>query len=191
MAEYVNLQMIKRFLDIEDDDSDGILLTLIKAASNSIDKFCNRTFALNTSSVARYFDGKASNVLFHDDLLTLTTLKFDRDGDGTYEETISATEPILYPANKTPKTYMKLRTEAFPVGNQAVEITGVWGYASAVPDDIVQACIMQVSRLYKRKDTGYAMLIASPELGQYEIYRGIDPDVKMMLMPYKKLAGGS
>jgi len=58
------------------------------------------------------------------------------------------------------------------------------------PGPITEAVIMQTSRLCKRKDSAFATEIGFPESGQMMVFRGLDPDVKQFLLPYRRLPVG-
>ena len=55
------------------------------------------------------------------------------------------------------------------------------------PAPIREACLVQSSRLWKRRESGYATEVGIPETGQVTIFRGLDPDVKELLTPYRRL----
>ena len=111
---------------------------LLESASRHLDEATHRTFFAWEG--AKYYDGKYGNLLV-DDLLSITTIKLDEDGDATYEETMAATDYTLYPANGYPKERIELSNNsdygAFAGGiRRGVEITGVHGYGdgeSATP----------------------------------------------------------
>ncbi len=54
------------------------------------------------------------------------------------------------------------------------------------PEPVVQACLMQTSRLWKRKDSGFASEVGLPQTGGFDVFRGLDPDVKQLLSSYRK-----
>lgn len=59
------------------------------------------------------------------------------------------------------------------------------------PDEVREAVFIQASRLWKRKDSGFAQEIGMPETGQLTAWRGgLDADVKALLEPYRKVAVG-
>ena len=59
------------------------------------------------------------------------------------------------------------------------------------PGAIQEAVLIQGARLWKRKDSGFASQVGFPETGQLLVWKGgIDPDVKELLMPYRRLAVG-
>ena len=55
---------------------------------------------------------------------------------------------------------------------------------------VVEACLMQTSRLWKRKDSGFASRVGLPQTGSFDVFRGLDPDVKQLLSPYRKPSVG-
>ncbi|MDY6834155.1 MAG: hypothetical protein SVY53_05070 [Chloroflexota bacterium] len=179
---------------IDGTDYDVILTTMIKAASAVIDKFCRRTFVVDNTEETRYFDAWGKTRLRIDDLRSITSLKVDTNGDGTFGTELGSADYLLQPANKTPKLWIELRPTntklaKFPKFKQSVEISGLWGYGDSVPDPIKQACIMLVGRWFKRKDTAFASEVSNPELGQMVVYRQLDPDVKLQLVGYRRNPG--
>jgi hypothetical protein len=68
---------------------------------------------------------------------------------------------------------------------KGVKITGVWGYSSTPPDDIEQACKIQAFRWFSRAKQNYQDGGANPTLGEMTYVQELDPDVKMLLHPYK------
>lgn len=84
----------------------------------------------------RYFDGDGKSCLWVGDLLSITTLKFDDDGDGTYEETLDTGDYWLWPDNvRTGYGYRRIDLNpegdysAFPTGRRKVQIVGKFGFS--------------------------------------------------------------
>lgn len=102
MNAYADLTTLKSRLDITGTGDDTDLLALLVAASRQIDKFTTRFFYVKSGTW--YFDGSPTPIFF-DDILSITTLKLDRDGDATYESTMATSDYVLYPLNKYPKTW--------------------------------------------------------------------------------------
>ena len=132
MNAYNNLTMLKSRLDITGTGNDTDLLALLVAASRQMDKLTNRFFYVDATT--RYFDG-AGIVIFPDDLLAVTTLKTDEDGDATFEVTMATTDYVLYPLNKFPKVYAKISSDSdyggFANGvRKGVEIAGNFGFGN-------------------------------------------------------------
>ena len=58
------------------------------------------------------------------------------------------------------------------------------------PGPVAEACLMQASRLWKRKDSWFASGAGLPQTGQTDVFRGLDPDVKQLLSAYRKPSVG-
>ena len=68
------------------------------------------------------------------------------------------------------------------------DTSGIQYYSYPAP--IVEAVLIQASRLWKRRESGYANQIGIPETGQMMIWKGgLDPDVQKLIISYKRLAG--
>jgi len=56
------------------------------------------------------------------------------------------------------------------------------------PGPVTEAVFIQLSRLWRRKDSGFASQVGMPETGMMMSWRGsLDPDVKTLLASYRKL----
>src|SRR3990167_1680797 len=129
MNNYADLGELKTLLGIDDTGSDAQLLRALEAASRQIDRITDRHFF--SESEARYFDGASR--LWADDLLSITTLKLDEDGDGTYEATMAGTDYHQYPLNGWPKVRLEINPNgdygSFAQGiRKGIELTGIFGY---------------------------------------------------------------
>jgi|GEM_PF-2466954 len=167
--------------------------SMIEAVCHAVDLACKRTFVVSVDeSEIRYFHTEAGRkMLSVDDIRTLAKLEWDYAGDGTFSvELVENTDFILEPMNETPKKWITLLPDGkiakFVQQYRAIKATALWGYGSEVPDAVKQACKMIVTRLYKRKDTSFATMISSTVFDGVEIYRGLDPDVSMLLVPVKR-----
>ena len=58
------------------------------------------------------------------------------------------------------------------------------------PAGIVEACTIQVARLWKRKDSAFASGVAFSQSKSTDEFASLDPDVRLMLSPYRRLAVG-
>jgi len=139
MNLYATLDDLKELLDIAGAEDNKQLMRILEGASRQIEKpkLAGRWFYCWEGT--RYYDGKGSNFWLTDDLLSITTLKCDEDGDGTYEATLAATDYFLYPLTAYPKIKLQINSNgdyaAFAQGiSKGIEIDGVFGYAdSATP----------------------------------------------------------
>ena len=144
---YASLTELKGILGITSTTDDVMMRKILEGASRSIESNLNRRFY--STSETKYFNGAV--VLWIPDLLSVTTLKTDEDGDGTFENTFDGTagtgDYILYGGGleDSLNLYPKTRLEINPYGDygsfasgvkRGVEIAGVWGYGdgtSATP----------------------------------------------------------
>lgn len=164
------------------NEDDSQFEGVIEAVSRAIDRIKNREFFATTAT--RYFTAESSNRCKIDDLLSLTTLKTDEDGDGTYEVTWTATDYRLFPYNKMP--YMEINTRpsgsyVFPLDDGAVQVVGSFGYSSSTPAAITEACLLGCMRVWGRKDLLYG-IAGSAELGTLQVIANLKKDGEFMTM---------
>lgn len=194
-ADYTTVVKLKAALQMTGTDRDTDLGYIVTAASRAIDRLTRRRdgdFAAQT--LTKYFAGEDGSLLWVPPLLSITTLKTDEDGDGTFEVTWSVAggnrDYILTPLNGPPYTRIDVdRTNGrymFPVGQRTVEIAGSWGVASTVPADIERATIILASRLANRAKTPEGIM-GNTEAGFVRLAQ-VDPDVMALVAPYVDVA---
>lgn len=159
---YAPADALKDRLGISENDSrEGSLIEVLDAASRWVEKETARRFYVVASEV-RYYTVERNNVgtvwnwerpgggwspqqLVIDDAVAVTAVETDEDGDGVYERTWTVnTDYWLGPRNATAlgKPYRQLhRNQAvgrymFPAYENAIKVTGSFGYSSATPADI-------------------------------------------------------
>lgn len=185
---YCDLPTLKRRLwdsnpDLQADSTDDVALeNIIEAASRWIDRDRNRVFYATTAT--RYFTAVNSGRVKIDDLLSLTSLKTDFFDDGTYETTWTTADYRLFPANAAPYTEINTRaggTKEFPLSDDAVEVTGSWGYSSTAPEAITEACILISMRVWSRKDLLFGVS-GSAELGTQQAISTIARDGEILML---------
>lgn len=178
---------LKTFLRITDVTDDAQIDTAVNAASRLIDGACHRRFYAVTET--RYYTPKSAVDVLVDDLLSITTLKTDEDGDGVYETVWTSPpdyvlEPFNAPYMSPPGPYWHLVIG--PIGRwvfptsivQSVQIVGSWGFSATTPDAVKSACIIEAARLFKR-NASILGIAGAPELGGFvpaKTSNGIDFD---------------
>lgn len=188
---YTTLSEVKAILRLTDNVDDTLLETCIESASRQIDTHCERVFTYGTAT--RYFAPRDSYVCEIDDLISLTSLVTSSDGDD-YNTTWTATDYQLEPLNGlnggsyTPYTQIRA-TDNFlfnVIGGEAtVKVTGVFGYGTAVPTDVKQACNLMAIRQFKRYDSPLGVA-GFGDIGVVRVSR-VDPDIESLLAPYRKV----
>lgn len=175
---------------------DEVAETAIETASRFIDDDTGRHFWKSASAEARYFTSEYPDLFVcADDIVSITSLLTDSDGDRTYETTWQTTDYDLEPYNAAvvEKPYTQLRitpngTYSFPTLRRGVKLTAVFGWP-AVPKLAKSACIMQAGRWFKRKDAIFGVL-GSADMGQIMLPAKLDPDVSLMLNPLRRFDNG-
>lgn len=125
-------------------DDDDELFQLLLAVSDWVDHYCNRHFYPRAETLV--FDGQGTTQLLMPDLISITSLKEDTNGDLTFNETWAASDYWLQPYNASPSqhwgnryTAVKTRREGnksggFTAGERNIQIAGVWGYIQFAED---------------------------------------------------------
>lgn len=73
-----------------------------------------------------------------------------------------------------------------PLGQGQLKVNAKWGWVT-VPTPVKQACLLQASRYLKRRDTPSGQVAGIAEMGTVVRVRpGLDPDIELMLTPYRR-----
>lgn len=197
--EYVQLDDIKATLELSTETfADPDITRAIAAASRAIDDICARRFWLDTDDTSvRYYTARSRKLLEIDDIVVLTSLETDNDGDGTFEETWTLNsdyvlEPLNAEADGEPYTAIRRHPNGsfrFPGSlPRAVKVTGQFGWP-AVPDEIVEATGILASRLLRRsREAPFGVIGFALEQGAaVASLARKDPDVMMLAGPYIRI----
>jgi len=186
---YCTLAEVKSALRISDSTDDTLLENAIEGASRRIDGYCGRFFYTQTATIT-LFAKDIYTLFLQNDLVSITTLKTDDDGDGSFENTWTLnTDYMLQPTNVAlqSRPYNRILAvggKTFPIMIQpqlpGVQVNGVWGW-SAVPDDVREACVLLAMRGFARYNAALGVVGFADMAIQV---RSIDPDVRDMLSPY-------
>lgn len=188
---YTTLSEVKAILRLTDNVDDSLLETCIESASRQIDTHCERVFTSGTA--VRVYAPRDSYVCEVDDLITLTDLTTSSDGDD-FDTTWSANEYQLEPLNGlaggsySPYTQIRAVDDLLfnVIGGEAtVRVTGTFGYGTAIPTDVKQACNLMAIRQFKRYDSPLGVA-GFGDIGVVRVSR-VDPDIESLLAPYRKV----
>ena len=197
---YATLADVKAAARITDTIDDGLLEIAIESSSRDIDAYTERVFySTGATAIARVYIPQDIYLVETDDIISVTTLKSDSTGNGTFDVTWKTSDYQLEPLNgraggiDTPATRIRaIGDYLWPVyeprnvnSNQAsVQVTGVFGFAS-IPSAIKQATILASLRAYKRYESPTGVLGFS-DIGVVRVGR-LDPDVERLVQPYRKI----
>jgi hypothetical protein len=189
---YCSLAEVKASARITDGVDDTLLELAVESASRLVDSYTQRYF-YNAGTATRLFVPQDSYVTELDDLITLTTLETS-DGDN-FGTTWAAKDYQLEPLNGVvdgltshPATRVRAVDDfLFNIldGEATVRVAGVWGW-SAVPTAIKQATVIQAARIFKRNDSPTG-IVGFGEMGAVRVGAQLDPDVKHLIEPYRKV----
>ena len=188
---YCTLNEVKAALRITDNTDDTLLENAIEGASRRIDGYCGRRFYQQNATLSLYAIDSYT-LPTQDDLYSVTTLKTDDDGDGSYETTWTAgvdyqVEPLDAVITGQPiRTITAIGGKTFPLFSlpalPSAQIVGVWGWSS-IPDDVREACVLLAMRGFARYNAALGVVGFADMAIQV---RAIDPDVRDFLNPYRK-----
>lgn len=188
---YCEKSDVEKFLGTTIDTSIDIY---IKSAEQIINNITGRTFGISAEDEERLFSGDNTDELIVDDLTEVTKLEVSDDLYGEVFSEIDEEDYILLPLNADKKgqsfTSIKLKYGVFPFGYGNHKVTGKFGY-SAVPSDIIFACIALATGIYNYSTGGDE--IKSESIGAYSVSYGGDQEgwtdlarVKEILKRYKR-----
>lgn len=184
---YCTLAELKTRLRITDTTDDTVLEGVVQAVSRQVDTYCKRRFYKDTAAQARYYRAKDANQIRVDDLVSVSELAIDEDGERTYGEVWTTADYDLWPYNAAAdnEPYLWIETTdsgdyCFPTTGKGVRVTGVFGWP-AVPDVVHEAALIQSERIFKRRDAPF-LVMGSQEMGFVRL-PGLDADVKLLLEP--------
>lgn len=162
---------------------------VIEAVSRAVDDYCGRFFYSTAGTVV--FTANDYMFLPIGDWVSVTTVKTDENNSGTVTKTLSANTDYRLQQNTTfqgwPYTAIQIASfgsNTLPVGvTQGVEVVGTRGW-SAVPEPIRAAALIQSVRVHARRATPFGVA-GSPEGGIVRLLSRLDPDVELMVRPYR------
>jgi hypothetical protein len=182
---------------------DRVLDQMAVEVSRLVDTYCKleENAFLASGSETRYVDVKKSycqEVWLPWPATTITTVGVDEDLDATYTTWTQGTDYYRWPyqdsgaPTSNPVLRLDVNTKSngtksyWQRGRRALEIAGVWGYSTTVPDLVRRACIIQVAEWYKLAMQGWSDTGGSPEFGELQISRKLDKASRDLVDEFKR-----
>ena len=167
----------------------------LATASRAVDKLCDRRFYLYDASneQTRYYTPLRPVTLEIDDLVSLTSLQTDQDGDGVFETTWTLhTDFELGPDNADQdgrpweRIVLKQRSlTVFAVGlARSVQVVGSFGWAT-VPDGIVSLTGILAHRILLRARIAPLGVVGPGTDAAVKLARQ-DPDVMLLVRDFDR-----
>lgn len=199
--QFTTIEKIENYLLIDIDASfEAQIESWIETMSQYIEDETGRIFLAGTGTATMKYEvvqgatddignytGSVVNLQI-DDCLSVDSLIID-------DEEVGSDNYLLYPANSTPKTRIKLTKDSglvFTEGEQNIEVTGVWGYAVDTPSDIEFACTVLVAGIINNSWASDGE-VKSVAMGSYNLtfkdQKGLQDleQVKEILAGYQKI----
>lgn len=193
-AVYVTADALKSSLSMDGFTfADADIAQQLATASRAVDMVCDRRFYLldPSNDQVRYYTPLRPVTQEIDDLVGLTSLATDQDGDGVFETTWELhTDFELAPDNADldgrpwERIVLKQRSRSqFPVGMpRSVEVTGSFGWTT-VPDGVVTLTAILASRLLQRVRMAPFGVVAMGVENAARIVKE-DPDLYMLVRDF-------
>jgi len=196
---YATLAEFKAAIGIgtADTTDDTALQSVLDATDALIDLYTDRKQGFGTASETRYYTAQDYSYVLTDDLVSVTTLQTDDNGDGTYETTWTAnTDFVLAPANAALDGWAYTEIDAsvnwprnFPKGvYRGVKVIGVFGWP-AVPNAVKQAAIIQAGAVWSSRTSPFGVIGSQDLGGILRQTRALHPEAQVLLEAYRKREG--
>lgn len=187
--EYVTRAELKATLGLTGETyADADIDVAVEAASRAIDNYKRTRFY--PSSETRYYSADPSDEwIAIDDLVSVTSVAVDTDGNATYETAwVDGTDFVLDPPNAPlegrPRRKLRLLGQAgrtFPAYRNSIKVVGSFGWATT-PTVVRQAARILAARLLKRgRETPYGIVVVAGDVAAAARLGRIDPDVAFLL----------
>jgi hypothetical protein len=194
-VNYCTLAQVKGALRITDTIDDSLLNTSIEAASRWIDGYTDRSFGSAVAGTAFYIPTGRMDDLAVDDLTAITSIAIDEELDKTFATTLNPIDFQALPVNARsggiPFPFSRVRPQEdgyWPISfdrRATVRVIGDFGWPGT-PVAVREAAILQASRLYTRLSSPVGV-VSFGDMGAIRVSRFVDPDVDMLLNPYKRV----
>jgi hypothetical protein len=211
--DYCTTEDLADYIRVADHNDDAQLAIAVTAASRAVDYECRRQFGqsdlgprvfspridgwsgMSYSALWLYGGPPATSsarrgrwtVVDVDDIQDTTgmTVATDNDGDGVFETDV--TSYVLHPRNAAQKgsVFNQVLLTSAPMLPDSVQVTALFGW-SQVPTAIVQATLIQAARFMARRDSPYGVTGSPDNGGELRLLSKVDPDVAVMLRPYRR-----
>lgn len=191
--DYASSADLKAFLRVADSVDDAQVALAVTASSRVIDKACGRQFGVLASATEWTYTAvwnrhRGRWVVPIDDVATTTGMVVKVDGETVTDYTLEPRQGVA--KGKVWVLLVLGETVVCSGGRDGVAMTALWGWPS-VPSAIKQACLLQSSRFLARRDSPFGIAGSPDSGGELRLLASLDPDVRVSIRPYVRLAGAA
>jgi hypothetical protein len=193
---YATLAELKSSLGITDTVDDTPLQNVLDATDLLINNFCDTKVGFGqTASQTRYYTTNSILYAITDPIVSISELKTDNTGMGTYESTWDTSDYILAPRNAAldSRPYTEIdtnitQTKLFPTRYIGVKVTGVFGWPT-VPAAVKQAELIQAGAVWASRTSPFGVIGGADLGGILRQNRALHPEAQVLLEPYRNRNG--
>jgi hypothetical protein len=194
---YATVSQLKSALRLTDSIDDSMLTLAADSATELVNAYCGRTFGTaGTVTATRYYAARKTNHVEVDDMAAAPTfVEYASNRDGIYDVTVEAANYVTFPTNglidglSWPFTAIQtINTVTWPISftdEPVISVTAVWGFGS-IPQSVVQAALLTGSRIFARLSSPLGVA-GFGDVGVMRVQSKVDPDVEVLLQPYRRI----
>ena len=198
---YGSAAQLRAHIDKNDPADDATLVEILNAATANIDRACNRYlpdltyFEAPVVASARTYAGSGKGHQRINPCVEITLVEVKESYTDTAYTAWVPADWVAYCGSYERPNFNDLPYTAVmvdPNGDYCtftkspsiatVRVTARWGYSDTPPPDIMEACVMQSARWYKRLQSAMSDTLASGELGMLLYRQSLDPDIRRILV---------
>jgi hypothetical protein len=193
---YATLAEFKSAIGITDSTDDTPLQSVLDATDLLINNYCDTKVGFGqTASQTRYYTTNSILYCLTDPIVSVSELKTDNSGMGTWDVTWNESDYILAPKNAAldSRPYTEIDTNVaqvkiFPTRYIGVKVTGVFGYPS-VPAAVKQAALIQAGAVWSSRTAPFGIIGSQDLGGVLRLSRALHPEAQVLLEPYRNRLG--
>ena len=193
---YATLAELKSSLGITDSVDDTPLQGVLDATDLLINNYCDNKVGFGqTASQTRYYTTNSILYTITDPIVSISELKTDNSGMGTWDTTWNESEYILAPKNAAldGRPYTEIDTNVaqvkiFPTRYIGVKVTGVFGWPT-VPAAVKQAELIQAGAVWASRTSPFGVIGSAEMGGLLRQTRALHPEAQVLLENYRNRNG--
>lgn len=193
--EYVQPEELKATIEMTGTDyAENDIPIALESASRAIDQYCGRRFYVDTADKTRYYTAGRPDLLWVDDLSTVTSISTDPAGENTYTDVWAATDYILEPRNATLDGWPYTSVRRVMGGNfyfphlfaDSVKVVGKFGWQEVPPQVKEATTILATQLLIRAREAPFGVVSFNAEIGTVARLARVDPQIRLLIDPYKR-----